>query len=71
MQRDCDVLIVGAGPVGAAFALALAREPAGAELAITLVESQPPPVLADTRTLDRRALALNERSRRLLERIGA
>jgi 2-octaprenylphenol hydroxylase len=71
MQRDADVLIVGAGPVGAAFALALARGPAGAELAITLVESQSPPVLADTRTLDRRALALNERSRHLLERIGA
>jgi 2-octaprenylphenol hydroxylase len=71
MMRDADVLIVGAGPVGAAFALALARGPAGAGLAITLVESQPSPVLADTRALDRRALALNERSRRLLERIGA
>ena len=71
MMHDADVLIVGAGPVGAAFALALARGPAGAELAITLVESQPPLVLADTRALDRRALALNERSRHLLDRIGA
>jgi len=71
MTRDADVLIVGAGPVGAAFALALARGPAGAELAITLVESQPPAALADTAMLDRRALALNERSRRLLDRIGA
>ena len=71
MTRDADVLIVGAGPVGAAFALALARGPAGAELAITLVESQPPAALADTAMLDRRALALNERSRHLLDRIGA
>lgn len=70
-MRDCEVLVAGAGPVGAAFALALARAPAAAQLRIALVEPQPPPALADTPLLEPRALALNARSRRLLERLGA
>lgn len=69
-MHDTDVLIAGAGPVGAAFALALARGPAGRGLSITLVESQPLPGLAATHTLDRRVLALNARSRHLLESVG-
>ena len=69
--HDCDVLVVGAGPVGATFALALAQAPAAAQLRIVLVESQPAPALADTPVLEPRALALSPRSRRLLERVGA
>lgn len=70
-MHDCDALVVGAGPVGAAFALALAQAPAAAQMRIVLVEAQPPPALDDTPLLEPRALALNARSRRLIERLGA
>ena len=66
-----DVLVVGAGPVGAAFALALAQVPAAAGLRIALVEAAEPPALADTRVLEPRALAVSCRSRRFLEGLGA
>lgn len=70
-MHDGDVLVVGAGPVGATFALALAQAPAAAQLRIVLVETQSPPALADTLVLEPRALALSPRSRKLLERVGA
>jgi 2-octaprenylphenol hydroxylase len=66
-----DVLVVGAGPVGAAFALALAQVPAGAGLRIGLVEAVEPPALADTPVLEPRALAVSSRSRRFLAGLGA
>lgn len=66
-----DVLVVGAGPVGAAFALALAQAPAGAGLRIGLVEAAEPPLLADTRVPEPRALAVSSRSRRFLAGLGA
>ncbi|HEX4880959.1 MAG TPA: FAD-dependent monooxygenase [Porticoccaceae bacterium] len=70
-MHDCDVLVVGAGPVGAAFALALAQAPAAAQLRILLVETQPAAALDETPLLEPRALALSPRSRKLLERLGA
>lgn len=69
-MHDCDVLVIGAGPVGAAFALALARAPAAAPLRILLVEAQPAAVLAEIPLQEPRALALSPRSRKLLERVG-
>lgn len=66
-----DVLVVGAGPVGAAFALALAQAPAAAGLRIGLVEAAEPPTLADTRVLEPRALAVSSRNRRFLAGLGA
>lgn len=71
-----DIAIAGAGLVGAAFALLLAEIGAGA-LSIALVEAKTPMARADTGAggteapFESRVVALNEASRRLLERIGA
>jgi 2-octaprenyl-6-methoxyphenol hydroxylase len=56
-----DVLIVGAGPVGAVCALALQQQGVGA----CVLEAQPEDARADTRTL-----ALAHGSRLILERLG-
>lgn len=65
-REPFDVAVVGAGPVGAALALALARD----GWRIALVEQRAPePVLAET-PLDIRVSALAPRSRRLLEELG-
>lgn len=70
-MHDCDVLVIGAGPVGAAFALALAQAPTAAQLRIVLIEAKPPLALEDIPVREPRALALSPRSRKLLERVGA
>ncbi len=62
MPRDYDVAIVGAGFVGAALALGLAR----AGLDILLIERQPAPAGRG----DGRGLALNQRSLALLTRLN-
>ena len=59
---DYDVLIVGGGPVGAAFALALR----GAGLAVGLLEAR----ATQTTRLDARPIALSHGSRLMLERLG-
>lgn len=69
-MHDCDVLVVGGGPVGAGFALALAQAPAAAQLRVVLVEAQLAAALAETPAQEPRALALSPRSRKLLERLG-
>ena len=56
-----DVLIVGAGPVGAVCALALQQQ----GIAARVLEAQPADARADTRTL-----ALSHGSRLILERLG-
>lgn len=56
-----DVLVVGAGPVGAVCALALAQQ----GVAARVLEAQPEDARADTRTL-----ALAHGSRLILERLG-
>lgn len=66
-----DVLVVGAGPVGAAFALALAQAPVGAGLRIGVVEARESPPLADIQVLEPRALAISVRSRQFLANLGA
>ena len=58
---NVNVVIVGGGPVGAAFALALA----GSGLQVTVLESR----LA-TDPLSTRAIALSESSRLILQRLG-
>lgn len=60
---DADVLIIGAGPVGMALALALA----GSRQRVLLVDSRQSGAWAD----DPRALALSHGSRQLLERLNA
>ncbi|WP_448510422.1 FAD-dependent monooxygenase [Immundisolibacter sp.] len=63
MSTDCDVLIAGAGPVGAALACALAPLP----LRVWLVDAAPPPAPEQP---DRRALALGLGSGRILHGLG-
>ena len=65
-----DLLIVGAGLVGAAMALSLASGEAGERLRITLVEPVVfRPSYSESR-FDSRVVALTEKSRTLLERLG-
>lgn len=61
-----DVAVIGAGPVGLSFALALA----GHGLSAVLVERQPEAALQDP-GFDGREIALTHHSRALLERLGA
>jgi len=60
-----QVVVVGAGLVGAAAALALGRQ----GLRVALIERQPPAVPDET--LDTRIYAISPASQRFLERIGA
>ena len=62
MESQCDIAIIGGGPVGAALALALRDS----KLNITLLEARP---AVETST-DPRALALSYGSRLLLTRLG-
>lgn len=59
---DCDIVIIGGGPVGASLALALQN----CGLDIRILEARP----AHIASSDARALALSYGSRLLLERIG-
>ncbi|TDW61707.1 ubiquinone biosynthesis UbiH/UbiF/VisC/COQ6 family hydroxylase [Novosphingobium sp. PhB55] len=61
-----DVVVVGAGPAGLAFAAALA----GSGLRIAVIERQPASVLADP-PMDGREIALTHRSIRALQELGA
>ena len=63
MSTDCDVLIAGAGPAGAALACALAPLP----LRVWLVDAAPPAAAGQP---DRRALALGLGSQRILQGLG-
>jgi 2-octaprenyl-6-methoxyphenol hydroxylase len=60
---DCDLAIIGAGPVGMALAVALAGSP----LRVLLIDAGPHRAFAN----DPRALALAHGSRQLLERLHA
>ncbi|OZA10280.1 MAG: 2-octaprenyl-3-methyl-6-methoxy-1,4-benzoquinol hydroxylase, partial [Hydrogenophilales bacterium 17-62-8] len=60
-----QVVIIGAGLVGAAAALALGRQ----GVRVALIERQPPDVPAET--WDTRIYAISPASQRFLERFGA
>jgi ubiquinone biosynthesis UbiH/UbiF/VisC/COQ6 family hydroxylase len=64
-MRDFDIIVVGAGPAGLAFARALE----GSGLNIALVERQPEEVLAEP-PVDGREIALTHRSVATLEHLG-
>jgi ubiquinone biosynthesis UbiH/UbiF/VisC/COQ6 family hydroxylase len=66
LRVDTDVIIVGAGPAGLAFARSLA----GMGLAALLVERQPYAALADP-AYDGREIALTHGARAILARLGA
>ena len=63
MTEQCDVAIIGGGPVGAALAIALS----GNDLKVVLLEAR----MTETNTTDPRALALAYGSRLLLQRLRA
>jgi 2-octaprenyl-6-methoxyphenol hydroxylase len=63
INTQCDIAIVGGGPVGAALALALQ----GNDLDVVLLEARE----SEINTTDPRALALSYGSRLLLQRLGA
>ncbi len=67
MKTEFDVVIVGAGMIGAAVALGLARQ--GRE--IGLLEAQTPASFAPEQPLDLRLSAINVASERLLTELGA
>jgi 2-octaprenyl-6-methoxyphenol hydroxylase len=62
MNTDCDIAIIGGGPVGAALALALS----GSRLNVCVLEARP----ANAASGDVRALALSYGSRLVLARLG-
>ena len=62
MMQDCDIAIIGGGPVGAALALALRDS----GLQVTVLEARKP----NDSNPDPRALALSYGSRLLLDRLG-
>jgi len=64
-MQHVDIAIVGAGPVGLAFARSLA----GSGLSLALVEQQPRQALAEP-AFDGREIALTHASRQLLEQLG-
>jgi len=64
-MQQVDIAIVGAGPVGLAFARSLA----GSGLSLALIEQQPRQALAEP-AFDGREIALTHASRQLLERLG-
>jgi 2-octaprenyl-6-methoxyphenol hydroxylase len=61
-STNCDIAIIGGGPVGAALALALR----GSKLKVCVLEARP----ANAASQDARALALSYGSRLLLDRLG-
>ncbi len=61
-STNCDIAIIGGGPVGASLALALRDS----GLKVCLLETRP----ANAASQDERALALSYGSRLLLERLG-
>lgn len=67
MTTQFDVVVVGAGLVGAALALAL--EPHG--YSVALVEPHPPPALPGPAAWDSRVYSISPGSAALLERCGA
>lgn len=66
-QHDFDVLVVGAGMIGATFALALARSP----LSVALLDAGSPPAPPSGDGYDLRVSAVSPGTKSILETVGA
>ncbi len=71
MNNRFDLLIAGAGLVGAAAAVLLAQNPRGRNLKIALLEARPFSGLPPAGSFDPRVVAVTEATRQLLEKTGA
>ena len=69
-NSDYDVLVVGAGMVGAAFAALLGNSPQGQQLKIGIIEARPFKAPQGD-GFDPRVVALTEASRRMLDEVQA
>lgn len=67
MHQECDIVVIGGGPVGLSLACSLA----GSGLRLALIEPQPPPRAAKGASWDSRVYALSPGSAAFLERCGA
>jgi len=67
MTEHYDVIVVGGGMVGAAFACSLG----GADLKVAVIEGRPPEPFAPVQPLELRVSAISIASRRILEGVGA
>lgn len=64
--RACDIVIIGAGPVGLSLSLSLR----GAGLDVCVIDRQPLSIIADPK-IDGREIALSHRSVDILKKLGA
>ncbi|MDZ7842546.1 MAG: UbiH/UbiF/VisC/COQ6 family ubiquinone biosynthesis hydroxylase [Gammaproteobacteria bacterium] len=64
---DADVIVVGAGMVGAAFAAALAES----RLSVALIDAGPPPALLTSDHYDLRVSAISPGTQSILQAVGA
>lgn len=69
-RSEYDVIIVGAGLVGASFALSVAAGKEGGELSIALIEANSGGESPELPGYDPRVVALTPHSQRLFERLG-
>lgn len=70
MTQDYDIIIVGAGLVGAALACAIAQQNSAASLRIALIEVGGAPQYFSGENFDPRVVALTQASQKLLTNIG-
>lgn len=70
-EHRFDIVVVGAGMVGASFAALVAGSPWGANLRVGVLEAAPFKMPDLSGSFDPRVVALTEASRGLLEQVGA
>jgi len=70
-DREFDIVVVGAGMVGASFAALVAGSPWGANLRVGVLEASPFVMPDLSKHFDPRVVALTEASRELLDTVGA
>lgn len=70
MEHKVDIVIVGAGLVGASMACALLSQPSCGHLQLALIDPGPEPKVFSGKDFDPRVVALSHQTQRLLEQWG-